>query len=180
MSGDKGFTLIELLVLVAVVAILATIAVPNFSATIKGDRDIAQINTLLSAMALARSEAVKSGSNVLICSSSDGMTCAPAGTTNWSTGWSVQYVTPPPNAATVIRSYPALGGGNTLDSGTAGNNITYGSNGITNLGGTATFTLCDSRGVNYARALDILASGVTQTSSTLGKDVDGITPLICP
>jgi len=33
---------------------------------------------------------------------------------------------------------------------------------MTNLAGTATFTLCDSRGVKYARALDVLASGVTQ------------------
>lgn len=178
MAGDKGFTLIELLVLVAVVAILATIAVPNFSATIKGDRDISQINTLLSAMALARSEAVKSGGNVMICSSSDGVTCAPAGTSSWSSGWSVQYVTPPPNIATVIRSYPALNSGNTLTS-SAGSSITYSSNGITNLGTTATFTLCDSRGVNYARALDVLVSGVTQTSATLGEDVNG-TALNCP
>lgn len=179
MTGDKGFTLIELLVLVAVVAILATIAVPNFSATIKGDRDISQINTLLSAMALARSEAVKTGGNVLICSSSDGVTCAPAGTTSWSSGWSVQYVTAPPGATTVIRSFPALGGGNTLNSGAAADSITYSSNGMTSMAGPATFTLCDSRGANYARALDVLASGVTQTSTTLGKDVGG-SALTCP
>lgn len=178
MSGDKGFTLIELLVLVAVVAILATIAVPNFSATIKGDRDIAQINTLVSAMALARSEAVKTGGGVLICSSSDGVTCAPAGTSSWSSGWSVQYVTAPPSAHTVIRSYPALNTGNSL-SNSGGNSITYFSNGMTNLPVQVTFTLCDSRGVNYARALDVLVSGVTQTSATLGEDVN-TTALSCP
>lgn len=179
MQRQPGFTLVELMVLVAIVAILAVIAVPNFSATIKGNRDTAQVNTLVTGLALARSEAVKSGSNVMICSSDDGSTCT---SSTWSDGWLVRYVTPPPGASTLIRVFPALGGNSHLivaPSGLATSGITFNSTGMTNLATTATFTLCDGRGAHYARALNVLVSGVTQASMTPGMNMDN-TPLSCP
>lgn len=176
MSRQRGFTLIEMMVLVAIVAILAVIAVPNFSATIKGNRDTAQLNTLVTGLALARSEAVKSGSNVTICSSSDGSTCSGS---DWTNGWVVRYVTPPPGMSTLIRAFPALSSDSSLDNSANVASITFTATGMTNPQVQTTFTLCDGRGAHYARALDVMISGVTQASNTPGEDVGG-TALSCP
>lgn len=173
MKKEFGFTLIELLVLLGVVAILTTIAVPDFSATIKNDRDISQINTLLTGLMLARSEAIKSGTPVTICATSNDQTCA--GT--WTAGWMVYYTNPPPGASTVIRVFPALSGGNTLTS-SSGNTFTFNANGMT--GAASTFTLCDSRGANYARSIDLALTGRAEAASKVGYQVDGTTALICP
>lgn len=177
MHKQAGFTLIELMVLVAIVAILAVIAVPNFSATIKGNRDTAQINTLAAGMALARSEAVKSGVNVTICSSNDGQTCSGS---VWTDGWVIRYVTPPPGTSTLIRTFPALSRDSSVGASSGVSSITFNPTGMTNLSGSATFTLCDGRGAHYARALDVLVSGVLQASDIPGKDVDGTIALSCP
>lgn len=176
MQRQAGFTLVELMVLVAIVAILAVIAIPNFSATVKGDRDTAQINTLVTGLALARSEAVKSGSNVKICSSSNGDTCTASA---WNDGWVIRYVTPPPGMSSLIRTFPALNSGSSLDASASVSSITFNATGMTNLSTTAKFTLCDGRGAHYARALNLLVSGVTQASRTPGRHVDG-SALSCP
>lgn len=56
---DKGFTLIELMVTVALIAIVALVAVPAFANLIQSQRAITQSNLLLSAVALARTEAIR-------------------------------------------------------------------------------------------------------------------------
>lgn len=55
----KGFTLVELLVTISVLAIVATIAVPNFQLLLSSNRLTAAHNEILSGLNLARSEAVK-------------------------------------------------------------------------------------------------------------------------
>lgn len=173
MKKAYGFTLIELLVLLAVVAILTTIAVPDFSATIKNDRDISQINTLLTGLMLARSEAIKSSTPVSICATSNNLACSNV----WTAGWMVYYNSPPPGASTVIRVFPALNSGNTLTS-SGGNTFTFNASGMT--GVASTFTLCDSRGASYARSIDLAATGRAEAASKVGYQVDGATALTCP
>lgn len=81
-----GFTLIELIVTISIATILASLAAPNFSRLIKENRLTAGTNELVSALILARSEALKRSNNVSICASTDQATCSGS---DFSTGWVV-------------------------------------------------------------------------------------------
>ena len=64
MKMCRGFTLLELMVTIAVLAILTTIAIPNFRDLVQNNRVTTQANELVSALTFARTEAVKRGRNV--------------------------------------------------------------------------------------------------------------------
>ncbi|MBU6469398.1 MAG: GspH/FimT family pseudopilin [Gammaproteobacteria bacterium] len=175
----RGFTLIELLVLVVVLGIVTAMAVPNFSATIKNARDVSQVNALITGFTTARSAAVKNGSStVTICA---GTTTACGGAT-WAAGWVVFYATPPPGAATVIRAFPPISGGNTFTSN-GGYSFTFNPNGLpyslTNAppANATVFTLCDGRGPSYGRSLTLLPTGSLQAAQKTGYQVNGTTAI---
>lgn len=86
-SGAAGFTLVELMIALAVLAILMMIAAPSFEMVRNSSRLAAQANELVSAIQLARSEAVRRGQRVVMCRSENGNACAGAGG-NWA-GWLV-------------------------------------------------------------------------------------------
>lgn len=86
-SGCVGFTLIELLVVVAIVAILQTLAAPALSGVANSMRLSTAVNSLFSSLLLARSEAIKRNSRVVVCKSATGDACANAG--GWDQGWIV-------------------------------------------------------------------------------------------
>lgn len=86
-SPSSGFTLIELLVTVAVAAVLLAIAAPSFQTLMASSRLTTKTNELVTSLTLARSEAIRKGTRVVVCRSSDGSTCASTG--DWSVGWMV-------------------------------------------------------------------------------------------
>ena len=87
MKKYSGFTLIELMITLIIVGILLGIGVPSLKSFMQSNQLIAATNELISALHVARSEAIKSNSRVTICSSNNGTTCS--GNNDWTDGWVV-------------------------------------------------------------------------------------------
>lgn len=87
MKKYSGFTLIELLIALSIVGILLMVGVPSLKTFVQNNQLIASTNELISALHVARSEAIKLNSRVSICSSSNGTSCS--GSSNWQNGWIV-------------------------------------------------------------------------------------------
>ncbi|GAA3928564.1 GspH/FimT family pseudopilin [Luteimonas lutimaris] len=108
---EAGFTLIELLITMAVLATLAAIALPSFSALLQRSSESATYHLLTTSLATARLRAVKDNAPVTVCPSADGSTCRSDGV--WSDGW-ILYRDPdrdpqPPTADAVIQRLDDVG-----------------------------------------------------------------------
>ena len=90
MNG-RGFTLVELLVVLAVGAILLAIAIPSYAFLVNSSRLAAVTNDLVTALHLARSEAIKRRMRVTVCKTSNAMAETPVcdTTASWQQGWLV-------------------------------------------------------------------------------------------
>lgn len=109
----RGFTLIELMVTIAVLAVLASLALPSMQSVIESNRLTTQANSLLTAFQLARSEAVKLNREVRICArdSSDPLGCG----NSWSDGWVVSFVGDDGDRK-VAQLWPELSGDSSITS----------------------------------------------------------------
>jgi type IV fimbrial biogenesis protein FimT len=81
MKAQRGFTLIELMISLVILGVLSAMAVPSFQKLIVTSSITSDANAIMSDLALARSEAARTGSPVTICLSTDGATC---NSTSWS------------------------------------------------------------------------------------------------
>ncbi len=77
---NKGFTLIELMITVAIMSIMMAVGLPSFQSIIASSRLTSTTNAMVSALQLARFEALKQHKTVII---------APKQTTTWVSGWEV-------------------------------------------------------------------------------------------
>lgn len=77
--------MVELMIVVAIAAILATIAAPSFSDFISNTRLTSTMTQLTGDLNRARSEAIKRNSWVLVCARNTNAACG----ANWGNGWLV-------------------------------------------------------------------------------------------
>lgn len=93
----SGYTLPEIMITVAIVGIVLTIAAPNFTGVIAGQRTKAAATELYLALAKARSEAIKRNLSV---------TLSPKGG-NWAAGWEILN---PSDVTSKLEDHPAVSG----------------------------------------------------------------------
>lgn len=164
-----GITIVELVVSLAVVSILVTAGVPAFSNFIQSNKISESAFDTLGTINLARTEAVKRRTRVVLCRSADPTAAVPAcgGTANtWSTGWLV-FASGDTNSTYEAATDTLLGKGTVhssnltiITNSTSDNNLEYNSDGTTNeSGGTARFAICDKRGGAYGRQIDVPPHG---------------------
>jgi len=163
-GGQTGFTLLELMITMAIAAILLTVAVPSFQTTIGNNRLATQTNTLVTDINIARSEAVKRGTGILLCSSANPNaatpTCTGAGNA-WTGGWLVFVDADGSNAFdagdTLIKVGQAIGGTATILTANTLNTFTYNGDGTSSI--IADFSICDDRGEPFGRQVQIRLTG---------------------
>ena len=177
MKYQRGFTLVELMYTVAVSALVLGIGIPAFSETIRAGRMTASVNTAVTAMHVARSEAVKRRARVTLCRSTTEAEPACDGDGN---GYMVFA-----NAAddqtfndgtdTLIKTGPWLADGITVEYAGLPTYATYTASGFTRAigGGTlaGNIVVCDDRGDRAARVISLAATGRPQ--SRAHADVPG-------
>jgi type IV fimbrial biogenesis protein FimT len=83
----QGMTVVELLIIVAALAVVILLAVPGSSMLVEHYRLKSASSNLVEGLNLARGEALRRGSTVRVCPSTNGRFCRSDG--DWAQGWLV-------------------------------------------------------------------------------------------
>ena len=75
MESDRGISLLELLIVLFILSILFGISLPGYQNVVENRRGDAVLKKLASAIQLARSSAISTGSLATLCRSADGAEC---------------------------------------------------------------------------------------------------------
>lgn len=170
-----GFTLLEIQITLLIVAVLLVFAIPAWTNILLTNRLATVSNTFLSALHLARSEAVKRNVRTVLCVSSSGLACSNNG--DWHQGW-IMFTDANNNALidsteTLIRHGQALPNNLLLTGNTpVAKYISYSPSGAARLVSGAfqagTLTLCQaSLSSSDARLLIISSTGRPRIKQTI-------------
>ena len=165
----QGFTLVELLITVVVAGVLMSIAAPNFSDAMQNSRQTVIVNELMGALRYARSEAIKQSTRTAVCARGADTSCG----NDWNQGHIVfvdNGATPGDidTDETVLRVSTAAEQGDIFNRARLVNTneeplprpfIRFGPRGTSNWSGAGYFIVCDSRGDEFARAINLTLSG---------------------
>lgn len=141
-SSVRGFTAIELLTVIAIAAILTSVAIPSFTGLIASNRAKAASNTLYLALTRTRSEAVKHNAAVTLSPASGG----------WAYGWEIRDA-----SNTLLATGGAMKGITFTSSPTS---VVYLSSGRIRASSAQQFSLTTSGGTVTQRCISITTSGL--------------------
>jgi type IV fimbrial biogenesis protein FimT len=167
MKYERGFTLVELMYTVVVAALVLGIGIPAFTETIRSSRMTATVNTAVTAMHVARSEAVKRRARITLCrSTADAAPKCDDEGTGYAVFVNVADDESLDGADTLIKAGPWLSDGITLEYSGLPNYVTYTASGFTrSIGGgtlSGNIVICDDRGDRAARVITLAATGRPQ------------------
>lgn len=103
-SKQLGFTLVELMVAIAIMAIVIAFAVPSFEQIRNGNRLSSGANDLLTALQLARTEAIRRNRAITFCPTDPGQTDCLSSPTMFDEGFYWMVVDRGATPAEVIRT----------------------------------------------------------------------------
>jgi type IV fimbrial biogenesis protein FimT len=177
---ERAFSLHQVVVTLVVISIVSTIAVPAYQQLISSQRIATAVNSLVTALHLARSEAIKRNERAVLCPRADGQICQNNGTgeTTWENGYLV-YIDRNANhkfdADDVLVWMSSSHEGLHIRTTTDRNHVIYQPNGMAP-GSNLTFSFCDKRGQSPPRAVIVSTSGRPRTST---RDANG-RAITCP
>ena len=171
-KNTRGFTLPELMITLGVIAIVLSTAVPGISSMLKDNTLANQLNSVVTDLHYARAEAVKRDVRVILCRSASPNATTPScggNTKVWESGYIIfaddgSNSNSVYNSATdtlLIRGQPATSGVRMRTNWTWNNNLEFNPDGSNNEGGsTAVMAVCDDRGIENGRTIQVGANGV--------------------
>jgi len=173
-NTSGGFTLPEILITMGIVAIVLSTAVPGISHMVKDNRLATQLNSVVTHVHMARAEAAKRDVRIIMCRSNSPNSSNPncnGSEKVWTNGYIVfaddgNYTNNTYESGTdtlLFRGQPATTGVKMRTSWSWNKNLEFNPDGSTNESGAiAIMSLCDSRGSDYGRQIQISASGVSR------------------
>lgn len=155
---SAGFTLVELMVIIVVIGITFSLALPGFQDMIQRNRMATNVNDMLLAINLGRSEAMRRGGLVTVQSADNGSEsdnefgngfCVQVGGPGASEysdtcTYNAARCGPPMTTGCIIRQFEALGGSATINSVENLDALTFGSMGELSATTTASLDVCDT------------------------------------
>jgi len=174
MHRQTGLTLADLVITAGLLAILSTTAIPTFRQLLLDARMTAHVNGLVHAVHLAKQTAHARLAEVVLCPSADGRQCVDDG--QWQNGWLLFVNENRDDPPRVTVGEATLAAGSIFDRGQIRANRRYFFfRAATTRSTNGTFTFCDDRGADHARALIVSYTGRPRTS----RRTPGGKSLIC-
>lgn len=140
MTNNKGFTLVELMVVIALVAIIAGFAVPQFGRLIDNNRVVSTTNSIVGLLNYSRSEAVRRGARITVTSAGNTLTTTLTSNNN------------------VIREIEEASGDLSITAGA----VTFRANGLTTSAGDVVLNVCS--GSSEGRTVTVTPGGRVVTT----------------